>query len=108
MVRFIGGVPFTREQSWTRFLRNFGLWQVLGFGFFAIEHKATGALIGECGFHDLRRDIDPSLEGTMEAGWALSGAMHGQGIAVEAMQMRHRLGGRERHRRTAHLYHRSR
>src|SRR6185369_16733134 len=51
VVRFIGGVPFTREQSWTRFLRQVGMWQLMGFGFFAIEDKATGAIAGECGFH---------------------------------------------------------
>ena len=47
VVRFIGGVPFTREQSWTRFLRQIGLWHHLGFGFFALEHKDTGAFAGE-------------------------------------------------------------
>jgi RimJ/RimL family protein N-acetyltransferase len=86
VVRFIGGVPFTREQSWTRFLRQIGLWHHLDFGFFAIEHRETGAFAGECGFHDLRRAISPSLEGTMEAGWGLTAAMQGQGLATEAMR----------------------
>ena len=86
VVRFIGGVPMTREASWTRFLRQIGLWYHLGYGFFAVEHKATGAFIGDCGFHDLHRDITPSIEGTMEAGWALSSAVHGQGLASEAMR----------------------
>jgi RimJ/RimL family protein N-acetyltransferase len=84
--RFIGGERFTREQSWARFLRQIGLWHHLGFGFFALEHKATGAFAGECGFHDLRRDIVPSLEGTMETGWALTAPMQGQGLAEEAVR----------------------
>ena len=84
--RFIGGVPFTREASWSRFLRHIGLWHYLGFGFFALEHKATGVFIGECGFHDLRRAIVPPLEGTMETGWSLAGPMQGQGLAAEAMR----------------------
>jgi RimJ/RimL family protein N-acetyltransferase len=86
VVRFIGGVPFTREQSWTRFLRQIGLWHHLGFGFFALEDKATGAFAGECGFHDLKRAIEPSIEGTMESGWGLTAPMQGRGLAEEAMR----------------------
>ena len=86
VVRFVGGIPFTREASWPRFLRQSGLWHFLGFGSFMIEHKATGAVAGECGFHDLRRAIEPSIEGTMEAGWVLAAPMQGQGLAEEAMR----------------------
>ena len=86
VVRFIGGTPLSREAAWIRFLRQIGLWHHLGFGFFAIEDKATGALVGEAGFHDLRRAITPSIEGTMEAGWGLVGAMQGRGLAEEAMR----------------------
>ena len=32
VMRFIGGKPFTREEAWTRFLRNVGHWEVHGFG----------------------------------------------------------------------------
>jgi RimJ/RimL family protein N-acetyltransferase len=95
VVRFIGGVPLSREASWSRFLRQIGLWYHLGFGFFAIEDKATGTWAGECGFHDLRRAITPSIEGTMECGWALITAMQGKGIAEEAM--RAALGWAELH-----------
>ncbi len=86
VVRFIGGVPFTREQSWTRFLRQIGLWHHLGFGFWAIEDRDTGRFCGECGFHDLQRGMTPSLDGTMEAGWGLVPEMQGQGVAEEAMR----------------------
>ena len=86
VVRFIGGAPLSREAAWSRFLRLTGLWHHLGFGLFAIEDRATGALVGEAGFHDLRRAITPSIEGTMEAGWVLSGSMQGKGLAEEAMR----------------------
>jgi RimJ/RimL family protein N-acetyltransferase len=66
VVRFIGGAPLTREAAWSRFLRQMGVWHYLGFGFFAIEDKATGAFIGEAGFHDLHRNILPSIEGTLD------------------------------------------
>ena len=83
--RFIGGRARTREESWQRLLRHFGSWALLGFGFWAIEEKATGRFIGEAGFHDLKRDIVPSIEGIPEAGWALVPAVHGKGLATEIM-----------------------
>ncbi|WP_095084695.1 GNAT family N-acetyltransferase [Mesorhizobium sophorae] len=41
--------------------------------------------IGEAGFHDLKRDIQPSIEGIPEAGWALAPAIHGAGFATEVV-----------------------
>ncbi len=93
VIRFIGGAPLSREAAWVRFLRQSGLWRHLGFGFLALEDKATGALVGEAGFHDLHRDLVPSIEGTMEAGWALAGAFQGRGLAEEAMRAMLLWGG---------------
>jgi len=50
VVRFIGGTALSREAAWSRFLRQTGHWDRLGFGFFAIEDRATGAFVGEAGF----------------------------------------------------------
>lgn len=86
VVRFLGGVPFTREQSWARFLRHVGMWHHMGFGYWALEHKLTGAFAGECGFQEVRRAMTPPIEGTMEAGWGLAAPMQGQGLAEEAMR----------------------
>jgi RimJ/RimL family protein N-acetyltransferase len=86
VVRFIGGRPMSREAAWIRFLRQVGLWRYLGFGFFALEDRESGAFVGEAGFHDLRRTIVPSNEGTMEAGWALVPSAQGRGLAEEAMR----------------------
>lgn len=85
VVRFIGGRAFSREESWSRFLRQAGIWHHLGFGFFAIEEKESGRFIGEAGFHDLHRTIEPALHGTLEAGWALMSSGQGWGYATEAM-----------------------
>jgi RimJ/RimL family protein N-acetyltransferase len=86
VVRFIGGAALSREAAWSRFLRQIGHWDRLGFGFFAIEDRATGAFLGEAGFQDLHRALAPSIEGTLEAGWVLATAAHGKGLAEEAMQ----------------------
>jgi RimJ/RimL family protein N-acetyltransferase len=85
-VRFIGGRSLTRSEAWIRILRQIGHWQVLGFGFWALEDKATGALAGEAGFHDLKRDIVPRLDGSLEAGWALVPGMHGRGLGTEIVR----------------------
>jgi RimJ/RimL family protein N-acetyltransferase len=85
VTKFIGGQPFSREQSWTRFLRHPGMWQFKGFGSFAVYEKSTGRHIGEAGFHDMKRDLRPSIEGTMEAGWAFLPSAHGRRIASEAV-----------------------
>jgi RimJ/RimL family protein N-acetyltransferase len=85
VTRFIGGKPRTREESWMRFLRHAGLWSLIGYGFWAIEDKKTGRFIGEAGFHDLKREIEPSIEGVPEAGWALASEAHGQGLASEVV-----------------------
>ncbi|RWD30359.1 MAG: N-acetyltransferase [Mesorhizobium sp.] len=85
VTRFIGGKPRTREESWMRFLRHAGLWSLLGYGFWAIEDKASGRFIGEAGFHDLKRDMVPSIEGVPEVGWALAPSAHGKGFASEVV-----------------------
>lgn len=85
VTRFIGGVPQTREQAWVRLLRHLGMWQAMGFGFWAVTDKATGRLLGEAGFHDLKRDVSPSIEGTLETGWGFLPDAHGKGIATETV-----------------------
>lgn len=86
VVRYITGSPMSREQVWGRLMRIAGMWHHMGFGFFAIEEKATGRFIGEAGFHDLHREMTPSIEGTLETGWALMRDCHGKGYATELLQ----------------------
>lgn len=86
VVRHIGGAKLTREQAWLRILHYRGLWVLLGFGFWIVEDRATGALFGEAGVQEMCRDIRPSLAGTLECGWALVPAARGGGLALEAMQ----------------------
>jgi RimJ/RimL family protein N-acetyltransferase len=51
-----------------------------------VEEKETGRFIGELGFADYKRDIQPSLGNTPEAGWIFSPAVHGKGYASEALR----------------------
>jgi RimJ/RimL family protein N-acetyltransferase len=86
VTRYIGGKPLTEEESWTKFLRYAGHWQLLGFGYWAVEEKATGNFVGELGFADYKRDLQPSLNGAPEIGWVLASAAHGKGYATEAVR----------------------
>ena len=83
--RYIGGAPSPRDEAWSRLLRLKGLWPTLGYGFFAIRDRATGAFLGEAGIMEMRREVSPRFEGTPEAGWGLTPAAHGKGLAHEAM-----------------------
>ena len=85
VVRFITSEPSTREQSWSRMLRLAGMWHHMDFGFLAIVEKESGRFIGEAGFLEARREMEPSIEGTMELGWALIPSAHGRGYATEAL-----------------------
>ena len=86
VTRFIGGRPSSREEVWGRLLRNIGHWASLGFGYWVIVEKETDRFIGEVGFADFRRVIEPSLDDMPEIGWALAPHSHGKGYATEAAQ----------------------
>jgi RimJ/RimL family protein N-acetyltransferase len=85
VVRYIGGKPSTREQCWARLLRYVGHWEVMGFGFWALEEKRTGRFVGELGLADFHREIAPPFGDTPEAGWALAPWAQGQGFATEGL-----------------------
>ena len=82
--RLFHGPKLTREDIWSRFLRHFGMWAVMGYGCWAVEEKETGAYIGTIGTFEVRRDMTPNLEGVPEAGWTFASRVHGKGYATEA------------------------
>jgi RimJ/RimL family protein N-acetyltransferase len=86
VARHIGGQPTTREEAWARLLRYVGHWSLLGFGYWVVEERASGAFLGEVGFADFKRDIEPSFGDALEAGWALAPSAQGRGYATEAVQ----------------------
>ncbi len=65
VTRFIGGKPLTEEEAWVRLLRYAGHWFLLGFGYWAIEEKASGKFLGEGGFQENHRDMRPCLKGIL-------------------------------------------
>ncbi|MBC5825006.1 MAG: GNAT family N-acetyltransferase [Candidatus Eremiobacteraeota bacterium] len=85
VVRHISGMPSTAQQTWSRMLTYAGLWRLLGYGYWALVERASGAFAGDVGFADFKREMTPSIAGLPEAGWVLARAMHGKGYASEAV-----------------------
>jgi RimJ/RimL family protein N-acetyltransferase len=86
VTRFISGMPSTPAETWSRLLRSIGHWHALGFGYWVVEDRMTGAFLGEVGLADFKRDITPPLGALPEIGWVLKRDAHGRGIATEAAQ----------------------
>ena len=86
VVRYISGRPSSPQQTWQRLLSYRGHWQLLDFGYWAIEEKTSGRFIGEVGFADYKRDLEPAMQGFPELGWALAPEVHGIGYGTEAVR----------------------
>ncbi len=84
VVRHIGGAVQDRQAVWFRILRYAGMWSLLGYGMWVIEDRATGAFLGEAGLLNACRGL-PELGSAPEAGWVLSPAAWGRGVASEAV-----------------------
>ncbi|WP_310394707.1 GNAT family N-acetyltransferase [Hymenobacter sp.] len=83
--RYFGSEPMPAEEVWKLVLRSAGHWVLLGYGFWAVEEKASGRFVGAVGFLNLKRDLAPALGEAPEMGWVVDPAAHGQGYATEAV-----------------------
>jgi RimJ/RimL family protein N-acetyltransferase len=90
--RFIGGTPLSEEEAWKKFLRTFGQWPLIGYGYWSVHEKKSGLYVGETGFFEAMREIAPSLKGIPEAGWSFAPAAQGKGYAIEAVTATHAWG----------------
>lgn len=88
VARFTGG-PRSRTDVWTTILRSAGMWELLGFGYWAACDRESGALIGEVGFADFQRGMVPDISGLPEAGWIIAPEAWGAGLASEAVAAIH-------------------
>ncbi|KVC49152.1 GCN5 family acetyltransferase [Burkholderia diffusa] len=85
VAHIFNGKPSAPRDSWMRLLAYRGLWPLLGYGYWAIREKASGRYVGDLGFADFHRAVEPSIRGVPEAGWALASWAHGNGYATEAL-----------------------
>ena len=63
-----GGGPVGRDVAWGQIAFFLGHWPLRGYGMWAIEHRASGALIGRAGF--IHPEGWPGLERTVD--WLLA------------------------------------
>ena len=78
IMRYLGGKTFDRIQAWRHFAYLRGHWEFLGYGYYAVEEKATGTLIGRIGYTN-----QPGWPG-FELGWTIIPEFQGRGYATEA------------------------
>lgn len=83
--RHITGAALTGPEVWQRLLRYSGLWDFLGYGYWAVEDRTTGQYIGQMGFADFKRGLEGVETGLPEAGWVLHPDWTGRGLAAEGM-----------------------
>lgn len=77
--RFLGdGRPVTRMEAWRQMAMILGHWMLRGFGLWAVEERATGALVGRIGVHE------PAGWPGFELAYTLGRNWWGRGYAQEA------------------------
>ena len=89
VVRFIGGMTRGPQDVWFASVRGRGMWDIKGFGYWTVVDRETGQFLGEAGFADFKRGMDPDLSQWPEAGWAFGRASWGRGIASEVVGAMH-------------------
>lgn len=97
VTRFTSGKASSEQQTWTRITSYAGHWRLMGYGYWAIEHAATGAFVGEVGFADFKRPLEPRMRDVPELGFALASPFHRQGYASEAVEIALRWGDAQLH-----------
>jgi RimJ/RimL family protein N-acetyltransferase len=77
VMRYLGGKPFTRLETWRHIAFLIGHWQLRGYGHWAVEEKSSGRVIGRLGF------LNPEGWPGFEVGWTLARDSWGKGYASE-------------------------
>jgi RimJ/RimL family protein N-acetyltransferase len=78
VVRYLDdGAPISREECWRGMALFIGHWQLRGYGWWAVEERATGDLLGRIGLYN------PEGWPGIEIGWLLRPDVWGAGLATE-------------------------
>lgn len=83
---FIGGKGLSREDTWRRLAATVGMWQLMGFGGWAVVRKQDKRIIGTISVFTAWRDLEPEFGDQPEMGWIFAPDVHGQGYASEACE----------------------
>lgn len=72
------GGPRDEARAWEDFAAAYGLWLVRGYGAWSVEHRGTGAFVGQVGIWQPSTYPEPDL------GWTVTAEWEGKGLAFEA------------------------
>jgi RimJ/RimL family protein N-acetyltransferase len=78
VMRYLGGAVMSRAEAWRSLAMVVGHWSLRGFGLWAVEERATGAMVGRVGCWQ------PEGWPGLELAWTLRRAYWGMGYATEA------------------------
>lgn len=81
IMRYLGGKTFDRVLAWRHLAYLVGHWALLGYGYYAVEEKESGTLIGRAGFTN-----HAGWPG-FELGWTIIPEYQGRGYATEAARL---------------------
>ena len=84
VMRHFGGKGMGEEECWRRMAAWTGMWNLVGFGGWAVVRKADERLVGTVSLFNAWRALEPIFGDVPEMGWIFSTEVHGQGIAGEA------------------------
>jgi len=73
----IGGKPLTKFEAWRHMAFLVGHWELLGYGYFVAEEKASARFVGRIGF------TNPEGWPGFEIGWTIAPEFQGRGFATE-------------------------
>jgi len=94
VMAFLGkGELLSAEDAWAKFQAMPGHWSLMGYGYWAIIEKDSGAYLGNIGYADKKRPSSHAASGAPEMGWALAPSVHGKGLASEALKAALAWGG---------------
>lgn len=88
VMHFIAGKPNSREDSWTKLLRNIGHWSTFNHGIFVVRNN-EGSFVGEVGLTHFSTGLGEAFDPFPEASWILATNGHKHGYATEAANAVH-------------------
>ena len=83
VMRFVGGKGLTEEDGWRRLAASVGMWELLGFGGWAVVRKSDEKIVGMVSLFNAWRALEPQFGEEPEMGWIFSREVHGRGMAGE-------------------------
>lgn len=84
--RFLGPEREDEADTFARLMRTGGTWQYYGYGNLMLRLRGQAEVIGNCGIFHSWRGFGPGMDDVPEAGWIVTRALWGQGLAGEAME----------------------